>query len=102
MCEGFINHRSLIIHKVYRSFLALDDVHEKNQLKLIDAYESETYPEHRQRMRSGRKAFMNNWNNLHSTAQPLIEVIENTDEVSNSKFENLMAAHSHAYSKQTK
>jgi len=45
---------------------------------------------------------MNNWNNLHSTVQPLIEVIENTDEGSNSKFENMMAAHSHPSSKQTK
>ena len=37
-----------------------------------------------------------NWNNSNSTDQPLIEVIECTDEGSISEFEILMAARSHA------
>lgn len=84
------------LQKVYRIFLNLDDVYKKDQGKLIDAYESETYPKYRERMKIGRKAFINNWNNSNSTDQPLIEVIECTDEGSISEFEILMAAHSHS------
>lgn len=83
------------LQKVYRNFLKLDDVFKKNQAKLIDAYESETYPKYRELMKIGRKAFINNWNNSHSTDQPLIEVIESTDEGSISEFEVLMASRSH-------
>jgi len=87
------------LHRVYRNFLKLDDAHKINQSKLIDAYESKTYPQHRKLMKIGRKAFINNWNNLHSSDQPLIEVIENTDEGSITEFENLMAAHIHPNTK---
>jgi hypothetical protein len=83
------------LQKVYRNFLNLDDVFKKDRAKLIDAYESATYPKYRKLMKIGRKAFINNWNNSHSTNQPLIEVIENTDEESISEFEILMAARSH-------
>ena len=83
------------LQKVYRNFLNLDDVYKKDQTKLIDAYESATYPKYRKLMKIGRKAFINNWNDSHSTDQPLIEVIESTDEGSISEFEILMAARSH-------
>jgi len=90
------------LQKVYRNFLKLDDVVKKDQAKLIDAYDSATYPKYRERMKIGRKAFINNWNNSHSTDQPLIEVIECTDEGSISEFEALMAAHCHPDWEQTK
>jgi hypothetical protein len=79
------------LEKVYRTFLKLDDVVKKDQAKLIDAYESETYPKYRELMKIGRKAFINNWNNTHSPDQPMIEVIENSDEESITEFEFLMA-----------
>jgi hypothetical protein len=79
------------LQKVYRIFLKLDDVFKKDQSKLIDAYESETYPKYRELMKIGRKAFINNWNNTHSPDQPMIEVIENSDEESITEFEFLMA-----------
>jgi hypothetical protein len=79
------------LEKVYRTFLKLDDVFKKDQAKLIDAYESETYPKYRELMKIGRKAFINNWNNTHSPDQPMIEVIENSDEESITEFEILMA-----------
>ena len=84
------------LQKVFRNFLKLDDVVKKDQAKLIDAYESATYPKYRELMKIGRKAFINNWNNAHSTDQPMMEVIESTDEGSISEFENLMAARSHS------
>ena len=90
------------LQKVYRNFLKLDDVVKKDQAKLIDAYDSATYPKYRERMKIGRKAFINNWNNSHSTDQPLIEVIESTDEGSISEFEALMAAHCQPEREQTK
>ncbi len=83
------------LQKVYRNFLKLDDVFIKDQAQLIDAYDSATYPKYRKRMMIGRKAFINNWNNSHATDQPLIEVIECTDERSISEFETLMAERSH-------
>ncbi|HKJ53904.1 MAG TPA: hypothetical protein VKB27_20600, partial [Gammaproteobacteria bacterium] len=54
-------------------------------------YESHTYPKYRELMKIGRKAFINNWNNTHSADQPLVEVIECTDEESITEFEILMA-----------
>ena len=83
------------LQKVYRTFLKLDDVFKKDQAKLIDAYESETYQKYRKRMKIGRKAFINNWNNSHSPELPLMEVIERTDEESITEFGILMAARSH-------
>lgn len=87
--------RDLVIRynltKVYHNFLRLDDVSTKDQAKLIDAYESETYPKHQKLMEIGRKAFINNWNNRHSPDQPQIEVVERTDEESITEFEILMA-----------
>ena len=80
------------LQRVYCNFLKLDDAYKKDQAKLIDAYESETYPKYRQRMKIGRKAFINNWNNSHSADQQMIEVIEYTDEESISEFEILMEA----------
>lgn len=80
------------LQKVYRTFLKLDDVFKRDQARLIDAYESETYPRFRELMKIGRKAFINNWNQSHSADQPLIEVIECTDEDSITEFETLMAA----------
>ena len=80
------------LQKVYRIFLKLDDGSKKDQVKLIDAYESETYPKYRERMMIGRKAFVNNWNNSRVTDQPMIEVIEYTDKESIAEFEILMAA----------
>jgi len=90
------------LQKVYRNFLKLDDVVKKDQAKLIDAYESETYPKYRELMKIGRKAFINNWNNSNTTAEPLIEVIESTDEESISEFEVLMAAYCYPDWEQTK
>lgn len=88
--------RDLVIRynlvKVYRNFLKLDDVSKKDQAKLIDAYESETYPKHRKLMKIGRKAFINNWNNTHSPDQSLMEVVEHSCEESITEFEILMAA----------
>jgi len=84
------------LQKVYRNFLKLDDVFKKDQAQLIDAYDSATYPKYRKRMMIGRKAFINNWNNSHATDQPMIEVIECTDERSISEFETLMAERSHS------
>lgn len=83
------------LRKVYGNFLKLDAVFKKDHAKLIDAYESETYPKYRKLMKVRRKAFINNWNNSHSTDQTPIEVIECTDEGSISEFEVLMAASSH-------
>ncbi len=77
--------------KVYRNFLNLDDAYKKNQAKLIAGFESQTYSKHRKLMKIGRKAFINDWNNTHSTDQPLIEVIECADEGSISEFETLIS-----------
>jgi hypothetical protein len=79
------------LQKVYRNFLKLDDAFKKDQARLIDAYESHTYPKYRELMKIGRKAFINNWNNTHTADQPLVEVVEYTDEESISEFETLMA-----------
>ncbi|MGD2173310.1 MAG: hypothetical protein PVI79_12165 [Gammaproteobacteria bacterium] len=79
------------LQKVYRNFLKLDDVFKIDQARLIDAYESHTYPKYRELMKIGRKAFINNWNKSHSTDQALIEVVECTDEESITEFETLMA-----------
>jgi hypothetical protein len=79
------------LQKVYRTFLKLDDIFKRDQARLIDAYESETYPRYRELMKIGRKAFINNWNNSRSPDQPLIEVIECTDEGSITEFETLMS-----------
>jgi hypothetical protein len=83
------------LQNVYRIVLKLDEVFKTDQAKLIDAYEFETYPKYRKRMKIGRKAFINNWNNSHSPEQPLMEVIERTDEESITEFGILMAARSH-------
>ena len=83
------------LRKVYRNFLKLDDVCKKDRAKLIDAYESETYPKYRDLLEIGKKAFINNCNTLQSPDQPVIEVIERTDEESITEFEYLMAARSH-------
>ena len=90
------------LQKVYRNFLKLDDVVKQDQAKLIDAYDSATYPKYRERMMIGRKAFINNWNNSNTTDEPLIEVIETTDEESISEFETLMAAYCYPDWEQTK
>ena len=79
------------LQKVYRNFLKLDDAFKRDQARLIDAYESHTYPKYRELMKIGRKAFINNWNITHSADQPLVEVIECTDEESITEFEILMA-----------
>jgi len=79
------------LQKVYVNFLKLDDAFKRDQARLIDAYESHTYPKYRELMKIGRKAFINNWNNTHSADQPLVEVIECTDEESITEFEILMA-----------
>lgn len=83
------------LHKVYRNFLELDDAFKKDRAKLIEGYESRTYSKYRRLMKIGRKAFINNWNNKQSPEQPLIEVIEHTDETSISEFEILMAETNH-------
>ena len=80
------------LQKVYRTFLQLDDAFKKDRTRLINAYESETYPKYRRLMKVGRKAFINDWNNTHAADQALIEVIECTDEESITEFETLMAA----------
>jgi hypothetical protein len=82
------------LQKVYRNFLKLDDVFKKDQAKLIEAYVSETYPKYRKLLKIGRKAFINNWNNSHAPDQPLMEVIESTDEEIITEFEFLMATRS--------
>lgn len=79
------------LQKVYRNFLKLDDAFKRDQARLIDAYESHTYPKYRELMKIGRKAFINNWNITHSADQPLVEVVECTDEESITEFEILMA-----------
>lgn len=79
------------LRKVYSTFQKLDEVSKRDPARLIRAYESETYPKFRQLMKIGRKAFINNWNNSQSSDQPLIEVIECTDEESITEFETLMA-----------
>lgn len=80
------------LQRVYRNFLKFDDVYKKDKAIFIDAYESKTYQKYRKRMKIGRKAFINNWNNSHSADQSLIQVIECTDEESISEFKKLMAA----------
>ena len=79
------------LEKVYRNFLEIDEVYKKDKASLIAAYENKTYQSYRERMKIGRKAFINNWNNSQSEEESEIQVIECTDEESVSEFEKLMA-----------
>ena len=79
------------LQQVYRNVQELDDVYKNDKAQLINAYESKTYQKYRARMKIGRKAFINNWNNTHADDQSPVQVIECTDEESISEFEKLMA-----------
>ena len=79
------------LQQVYRNVQELDDVYKNDKAQLINAYESKTYQKYRTRMKIGRKAFINNWNNTHADDQSPVQVIECTDEESISEFEKLMA-----------
>ena len=82
------------LQRVYCNFLDLDDDFKVDQAKLIAAYEARTYDEFLKVLKIGKKASENQLTDSHEPEYPQIEVIEDTDEVSFTKFEILMAARS--------